>query len=131
MIRYALVDMASGEIAKSGIASKERAVLLPDLEVPGFQVFMTLPEDATDETHMLDTASGEWVERPAVPEPSANYDLTALPAGTTVTVIDESGAAHEITDLSEALTLEGPQKYIVTVESPFPYMRVRSIVEVS
>ena len=85
-------------------------------------------EGHAEDDYML---NGQLTPRPAVPEPSANYDLTALPAGTTVTVIDESGAAHEITDLSEALTLEGPQKYIVTVEPPFPYMRVRSIVEVA
>lgn len=131
MIRYALVDMVAGEVVKCGTASKVRAVLLPDLEEPGFEVFMTFPEDANEETHMLDLTEGTWVSRPTLPAPSASYDLTALPTGTVVTVIDESRTVHEITDLSETLTLEGPQTCTIKVDPPFPYQRIKTTIEVS
>jgi len=131
MIHYALVKMDTGEVLKCGSASKERMLLLPELEEPGLELFMTFPERANEETHMLDTATDQWIERPTLPEPSASYDLTALPAGTIVTVVDESSTVHEITDLSETLTLEGPQTYSVKVDPPFPYQRIVKKVEVA
>lgn len=131
MIHYALVKMDTGEVVKCGSASKERMLLLPELEGPGLELFMTFPEQANEETYMLDTANDQWIERPTLPEPSASYDLTALPPGTVVTVTDESSTVHEITDLSETLILEGPQKYRVKVDPPFPYQRLKTTVEVA
>lgn len=131
MIHYALVKMDTGEVVKCGSASRERMLLLPELEGPGFELFMTFPDQANEETHMLDTSTRQWIDRPTLPEPSASYDLTALPAGTVVTVIDESRTVHEITDLSEVLTLEGPQTYTVMVDPPFPHQRLQSTVEVA
>lgn len=75
--------------------------------------------------------NGVVTPRPTLPKPSASYDLTALPAGTVVTVIDESQTVYEITDLSETLTLEGPQTYRVKVDPSFPYQRIATTVEVA
>jgi len=76
------------------------------------------------------TESGP-TDRPTIPTPTAIYDLTQLPAGTVVTVTDESGTVYEITDLSDTLTLEGPQTYRVQVDPPFPYIAVDTTVEVA
>jgi hypothetical protein len=85
-------------------------------------------EGHAEDEYML---NGQKIARPTLPEPAASYDLTALPAGTIVTVADESGTVHEITDLSETLTLQGPQTYSVNVDPPFPYQRIVKKVEVA
>lgn len=75
-------------------------------------------------------ALGEYAARPTLPQPTSNYDLSALPSATVVQVLDESGTLHEITDMSEMLVLEGPQVYSVKILPPFPYMSIEARVEV-
>jgi len=91
----------------------------------------TVREDKATLEQYYDAASGLVADRPTVPTPTASYDLTQLPAGTVVTVTDESGTTHQITDLSDTLTLEGPQTYRVQVDPPFPYIAVDTTVEVA
>jgi hypothetical protein len=131
MIRWALVRKSDGKIVKSGGSSASRAVLLPDLEDVDFDMFMDVPEHVRSDTHMFDYATQSWALRPTLPAPSASYDLTQLPAGTVLRVHDESGQIHEISDLSETLTLIGPQTYRITAESPFPFQRLKADIEVS
>lgn len=71
-----------------------------------------------------------FIDRPRLPEPSENYDLTALPSGTIVKITDSLGTEYEITDLTESLILEGPETYAFHVDPPFPYIAIRTTVEV-
>ena len=75
-------------------------------------------------------SEGEIVARPSLPPFSASYDLTALPAGTVLTITDESGTDHEITDLTDTLILEGPETFQVKVIPPFPHISIRTTIEV-
>lgn len=107
------------------------ALVVLDLEESGFEVFLNRPIAVQIGTHWYDYNLAAWAARPELPDVSASYDLTALPTGSVVTVVDESGTEHEVTDLSETLTLEGPQTYVVTVEPPFPYRTIRTRLEVA
>lgn len=75
--------------------------------------------------------SGVVTARPTVPAPSPSYDLTALPAGTTVQVWNEAGDTLTITELTETLTLSDPGEYQVHVAPPWPYQPIKTVVEVS
>lgn len=73
---------------------------------------------------------GAYTARPTVTLPSASYDLTTLPVGTTITVKNEAYDELIISDLSETLTLIDPGEYWFDVEPPFPYMPLKISVEV-
>lgn len=124
-IHFAVYDTSSGEIRSVNAVSYEHQLTL--YEAPGVALLPGNPPD----NHYVDLDALEFAERPSVPTPTASYDLTALPEGTTVTVTDESNTDHTITDLTETLTLEGPQVYQVRVAPPFPYMPADQTVEVT
>lgn len=75
-------------------------------------------------------SGGVYTLRPTVTLPSASYDLTTLPVGTTITVKNEANDELVISDLSETLTLTDPGEYWFDVEPPFPYMPLKTSVEV-
>lgn len=75
-------------------------------------------------------SGGVYTLRPLVISPSANYDLTSLPTGTTLTVSNEAGDELSISDLSEVLTLVDTGTYWFKVTPPFPYMPLDAAVEV-
>lgn len=72
--------------------------------------------------HYVDPVSEEFVVRPTIPAFVNPYDLTLLPAGTEISVTDESKTETLITELTDSLTLVGPQTYQIKINPPFPYM---------
>lgn len=129
MIRWTKVDQTTGLIVMNGQGLDPNNDLVNQLGEPGFDVFTGIPEEVQGHSHFWDYAGGEWLERPTLPAFTNPYNLTALPVGTVVYVTDESGTRHEITDLSEPLLLEGPQKYRVDVKPPAPYTKLRHYEE--
>lgn len=128
---WAKVEKATGLIVMEGKGFDPENVLVSQLVEPGYDVFEARPENVFGATHYWDYTQGDWIERPALPAFSNPYDLTQLPAGTVVHVTGESGIRHEITDLSEPLALEGPQRYRVDVIPPAPYRKLRVYEEVA
>lgn len=131
MIHWAKVKRASGEIVAMGGCESAYFQGILDKEDALHDVFLNRPIDVRRGTHFFDYATSEWTACPAVPIISSTYDLTALPPGTVVRVVDESGAQQEVVDLSDVLILVGPQTYVVSVEPPFPFAPVRARLEVS
>lgn len=128
-MKYALYIRATGEFIGYGDVPGGYDVSL--LESDDVAVF-ALAEDEDPPDEIAEYLSADQrAARPALPEFVNPYDLTALPSGTVITVRDESGQTHEITDLSETLTLEGPQTYSIKVDPPFPYQRIVKTVEVA
>lgn len=129
--RWAKVDQATGLIVAEGAGPDPDGALQTQLAETGFDVLEGRPEDVTGGTHFWDYALQQWAARPQVAPFSNPYDLTALPANTVVIVTDEGGAQTEITDLSDALTLVGPETYRVDIKPPAPYVKLRVTIEVS
>lgn len=124
-IEYTVYETVTGKISAIGAVSYTEQLEL----VKNENQEIKLGKGSWDDYVNLTTL--EFKPRPNVLEPSALYDLTQLPSGSVVTVTDESKTVYTITDLSELLTLTGPQKYEVKVEPPFPYKAVEKTVEVS
>lgn len=51
-------------------------------------------------------------------------DLSALPAGAVLSVINEAGEVVEIADFAEALVFTDPGEYALAIKAPFPYFNL-------
>lgn len=119
-----IYNSATGEI--SAVISSGRQEII-DLNTKDSESW--IDGEAPKDTY-IDLSTLSFIDRPTLPEPSENYDLTALPSGTVVKITDSLGTEYEITDLTESLTLEGPETYAFHVDPPFPYIAIRTTVEV-
>ena len=60
-----------------------------------------------------------------------SLDLSGLPAGAVLTVINEAGEVVEVTDFTEPLECTDPGKYTLAIKAPFPYFDVSGALELS
>jgi hypothetical protein len=105
-------------------------------ERSGFGVFL-VAEEPEQMTSWIDT-SGDVIKlavRPEVviPTPTAapwSWELSTLPAGTTITIRNEVGDVLEITDLTEPLDLVDAGTYQVRLSPPFPWLAQDATIEV-
>ena len=119
-----IYNSATGEISAVISSGREEIINLNTKDSESW-----IEGEAPKDTYVnLSTLS--FIDRPRLPEPSENYDLTALPSGTIVKITDSLGTEYEITDLTESLILEGPETYAFHVDPPFPYSAIRTTVEV-
>jgi hypothetical protein len=106
-------------------------------ERSGFGVFL-VAEEPDQMTSWIDT-TGDVIRLAARPEvvmptPTAapwTWDLSTLPAGTTVTIRNEIGDVLEITDLAEPVDLIDAGTYQVRLSPPFPWLALDATIEVS
>ena len=120
-----IYNSATGEISAVISSGREEIINLNTKDSESW-----IEGEAPKDTYVnLSTLS--FIDRPRLPEPSENYDLTALPSGTIVKITDSLGTEYEITDLTESLILEGPETYQFQVKPPFPYIPIRTTVEVT
>lgn len=127
-MRYALYVRSTGEFIGHGSAPDSHDASL--LETDDVAIITLDAEEAPPDGATEFLSDGQRVSRPRLPGFTNPYDLTALSAGTIVRVTDESDTVHEIADLSEALTLEGPQRYRIKVAPPFPHVPIDTTIEV-
>lgn len=128
---WAKVEKATGRIFSEGYGFDPENLIQSQKGEDGYDVFGDRPVHVTGKDHYYDYANSTWEARPALPDWTNPYDLTALPVGTVVIVTDSLGTEYEITDLSEDLILEGPETYQFQVKPPFPYIPIRTTVEVA
>lgn len=125
-------DTASGRITGYVAASVETVAANV---APGQGLFVGPVADTS--THYIASDPLRIEARPTLTPPAAAqatgwaYDMTGLPAGTTVTVRNEVGDVLTITDLSEALTLTEAGTYGLSVAPPFPWVGFDIEIEVS
>lgn len=123
--QFTVYDALTGEVLARNSVAREEYITYAVKDGQSY-VIGEAPEDS-----YVDVLTKTFADRPTLPEPSDNYDLTALPSGTVVKVTDSLGTEYEITDLSEDLILEGPETYQFQVKPPFPYIPIRTTVEVA
>jgi len=123
-VNYATISRTSGVIFNIGKAPTVDAAL--ELQTPELDVAINVPSTVTFDDYW-DDATEDWLPRPEIVYPSASYDLTTLPVGTFVKVINEVGDTLEITDLSETLTLTDPGDYLFFIQPPEPFLPLLNI----
>ena len=139
MSEYTLYDVASGRIATSlttGNPANLAANLRPGqdwiagLYGPG-EFYVIDPRGVDFAPDQITINPGSVAPRPRAPVPLASpYTLTALPAGTVVTVSNEAGDILEISDMLGDLELIDPGLYRITVAPPWPYVTETTEIEV-
>lgn len=86
-------------------------------------------------THYISGTPLQSQPRPMVviPTPTAapwTWDLSTLPAGTTITIRNEIGDTLEITDLADPLELVDAGMYQMRLSPPFPWLALNATIEV-
>jgi len=125
-INYVLYKTATGEITNWRTVS-DQATMDAGSAPAGYA---KLECDAAENDY-IELTTMTPTPRPTLPDFANPYDLAQLPTGTIVTVTDESGGETVITELTEDLTLLGPETYQIVVDPPFPYMRIKTELEVT
>ncbi|MGK8234061.1 hypothetical protein ACLGGT_07735 [Roseovarius sp. MS2] len=122
-IRANIYDTATGQIMGHIEASAETAMANV---TPERGLFVApLAETAT---HYIAFNPLRLAARPQITPPDTAqqtgwaYDLSALPEGSVVTVLNEAGDELTLSDLSEPLTLLDPGLYRLTVAPPLPWV---------
>lgn len=127
-MRATLYDPADGRIHMVLDVSR------PELLEPYAEAGMAWVEGGADARtqHVADGAVGDrpaWPDFAEGPAPMV-YDLSGMPAGTSMQVEPEFGAAVAI-DMGEDLLLATPGTYTIRADLPFPWLPFDQVVTIT
>ncbi|WP_306133054.1 hypothetical protein [Roseivivax marinus] len=125
-----IYDPADGRVLYSIMTTAERAVMRA---ARGEPIWMGEVEDPP--AHYVTGEPLQLLPRPSIVAPVAGpapwtWDLSTLPAGTTVAIRNEIGDTLEITDLAEPLELVDAGTYQVRLSPPFPWLALDATIAV-